>query len=127
MEKDNLKIIFDIFREELVDDIWSKFFFISLCDNLWYYKEEDTIFSFSDTQIIGDQLSKYRRKNFFKDDTTMDYYIFMSGNHHKWGYISSRVSECENYKKFIVLTDNEKNREYIRSISRDNKIKEIIK
>ena len=112
MEKDNLKTLFDFFREELVNDMWSKFFFISLCDNLWYYIQDDTTFLFSDTQLIGDELSKYRRKHFFKDDVTMDYYIFMSGNHHKWGY---------------VLPDNEKNREYIRSVSRDRKIKQIIK
>jgi len=126
MEKDNLKI-FEIFHKEISNDIWSKFFFISLCNNLWYHLEEDNIYIFTNTQELGDNLARYRRIHFFKDDVTMDYYIFMSGNQHKWGHISKEVSNSEGFSKFIVLPDNEENREYILSLSRDKKIKELIK
>ena len=37
MEKNDIKI-FELFHSELKDDIWSKFFFISLCGNIRYYK-----------------------------------------------------------------------------------------
>jgi len=126
MEKNDIKI-FELFHSELKDDIWSKFFFISLCGNIWYYIEEDTIFSFPNIKNIGEMLSRYRRDNFFKDDVVMDYYIFMSGNKHDWGYISDKIYNSVNFEKFLVLSDNDKNREYIMSVSRDNKIKEIIK
>jgi len=141
MEKDDIKEIrksypnlFSVFDEYLKNgtngvtkNYWCKFFYVSLCYNVWYDIENDVVYDFSKDYIvnIAEELSKYVNNNFFDTIGSSEYYYFSQS--YEKGYISDYIKEVEEYKKFIVLPKSEKSLAYIKSLSRDNKINKIIK
>jgi len=121
MEENDLKELLEYMREELKDDLFSKKFFVSLVKNVIFYNvKKDKIYSFKKLSVLGVSiiLSQYRVRKFFKDD---DKYAYM-----RFFILNSKELEMDSVKGFIILKNNMENIEYIRSISRDNKLKKII-
>ena len=142
MEEMYLEDLFLIFKDYLKDGNFSSFFYVSLCDNIWYYKNKNLIFfqpSINKWREISEKLSKWRKEKYFinYDDSWSEfkdnnYYLYWSKKMMTdptmcWGYISDAIKSADSYKDFIVLKTSNENLEYINSISRDFKINEIIK
>jgi len=108
-------------REELKDDFFAQKFFVSLVNNnIFYNIENDIIYTSFNISVLGVSiiLSQYRVRKFFKDDDIYDYMRFFK--------LNSKELEMDSVKGFIILKNNIENLEYIKSISRDNKLKKII-
>jgi hypothetical protein len=121
MEENDLKELLEYMREELKDDLFSKKFFVSLVKNVIFYNvKKDKIYSFKKLSVLGFSIliSQYRTKEFFKDDDKYDYMRFFK--------LNSKELDSDSVKGFIILKNNIENLEYIKSISRDNKLKKII-
>ncbi len=122
MEKNDLTDIFEIFKLELRDDIFSKRFFKGLISNIWYSKSKNTIY-YGDIRDICNQIIDWRRKWYLKNETWADYYLFKGS----FGSISNLLKESKAYKDFIIKEYNQENLNYFRSLQRDKKIKNILK
>jgi hypothetical protein len=121
MEENDLKELLEYMREELKDDFFAQKFFVSLVNNnIFYNIENDIIYTSFNISVLGVSiiLSQYRVRKFFKDD---DKYAYM-----RFFKLNSKELEMDSVKGFIILKNNMENIEYIRSISRDNKLKKII-
>lgn len=121
MEENDLKELLEYMREELKDDFFAQKFFVSLVNNnIFYNIENDIIYTSFNISVLGVSiiLSQYRVRKFFKDDDIYDYMRFFK--------LNSKELEMDSVKGFIILKNNMENIEYIRSISRDNKLKKII-
>ena len=121
MEENDLKELLEYMREELKDDFFAQKFFVSLVNNnIFYNIENDIIYTSFNISVLGVSiiLSQYRVRKFFKDDDIYDYMRFFK--------LNSKELEMDSVKGFIILKNNIENLEYIKSISRDNKLKKII-
>jgi len=121
MEENDLKELLEYMREELKDDFFAQKFFVSLVNNnIFYNIENDIIYTSFNISVLGISiiLSQYRVRKFFKDDDIYDYMRFFK--------LNSKELEMDSVKGFIILKNNIENLEYIKSISRDNKLKKII-
>lgn len=121
MEENDLKELMEYMREELKDDFFAQKFFVSLVKNVIFYNvKKDKIYSFKKLSVLGFSIliSQYRTKEFFKDDDKYDYMRFFK--------LNSKELDSDSVKGFIILKNNIENLEYIKSISRDNKLKKII-
>jgi hypothetical protein len=137
MEKDDINNLFEIFKPYLKNNMWSKFFYVSLLGNLWYDKIDNILFSLDPYHLdythwyIADKMVDWKKKNLLIDDKSLDFYIFLQEqklkNNFQDGYISSCISDTEEFKRFEVLPYNDENLKYIKSLLIDNKINKIIK
>lgn len=121
MEEDDLKELIEDMRDELKDDLFSKKFFVSLVKNVIFYNiKKDRIYDFKKLSVLAFSIliSEYRIKEFFKNDDKYDYVRFFK--------LHSKELDVNSVKGFIILKNNIENLEYIKSISRDNKLKKII-
>lgn len=133
MEKDDLNELIELFRNELRDNIFSQNFFISLSEGIFYQIDEDRIFTFEGMSLmtLSTRLSEYINKEFFKNDDKFDYIRYYKTGK-MWDGVSpvTKTVISGNLAKkdgFLVLLNSKENLEYIKSISRDNKINKIIK
>jgi hypothetical protein len=132
MEKSDIIELFEIFRKHLKDDLWSKYFYLSLPGNYWYNLKEDKLFDHNVTSLGNSWANleffvHYRNKNFFKQDSALNYYMYYGEHNLNYGYISSFVKDVGEYKNFLVLPISKDNLNLLQTYSREYKINKIIK
>lgn len=144
MEKNDLTKLLSIFGKELRDDFFSKKIFLYLCNNMiFFHIKSDTYFSnevsgsynlskMDTARVLCDYVNNHYFRNLDKYDLLRDIYKYdvSSGN------ISSKkafglgglvpIDIDESINGFIIVKNTSDNIEYIRSISRDNKLNKII-
>ena len=139
MEKNDIADLLEIFREKLKDDRFSQRFLVSLSSDIFYHIDSDTYYTFPTKTLLelSTKLSDYRNKEFFKEDSKYDYIRYFSKITYDGGYGHQRKIDPEKSDDFtlrqsdtlgfIIMEYSRENIEYIKVLSRDNKINKIIK
>ena len=97
MEKAELTDILDVFKHHLKDSLWSKYFYLSLCDNYWYNVKEDSLYFNSNSFVsLCQEFCIYRLNNLFIDE---DYIKFIG---------SINNLSCERWRKSVGFSQSVK-------------------
>lgn len=135
MEKNDLKELFGYVKNYLKNDSFCKRFFVSLCNNFIFYNiENDKLYEFkiennSDILELSKSLSSYINKELFTLRFNRDYHYFdfiRSSYLYETGSQKIKDLDVDSINGIIILKNNKENIEYIRSISRDYKLKNIV-